>query len=75
MQIFLSEADGDRTVNIGLSNAQAVAGDAKLDSLLASTVLTISDADTKSSKGGGAFDLLTLLLFGVVALVRKRLVI
>ncbi|VAW50484.1 hypothetical protein MNBD_GAMMA05-887 [hydrothermal vent metagenome] len=70
-----SEAGGDRTVNISLSNAQAVAGDAELDSLLASTVLTISDADTKSSKGGGAFDLLTLLLFGVVALVRKRLLV
>ena len=70
-----SEADGDRTVNISLSNAQAVAGDAELDSLLASTVLTISDADTKFSKGGGAFDLLTLLLFGVVALVRKRLLV
>ncbi len=71
-----SEADGDRTVNISLSNAQAVAGDAELDSLLASTVLTISDAGAaKSSKGGGAFNLLTLLLFAVVVLVRKRLVV
>ncbi len=68
------EADGDRTVNISLSNAQAVTGDAELDSLLASTVLTISDVAEKSSSGG-SFDGMTLLLFSLVALVRKRLLI
>lgn len=73
-----NEIDGDKTINLSLSNAQTNSGDVVLDNQQSSAIVSIVDDETPTSSddddgGGGAFSLSALLLMSLWGLVGRRL--
>ncbi len=73
-----SDTDGDKTVNLSLSNAQANSGDVTLDNQSAASVLTIvddesvvTDDESKKSGGGGSLNLMSLFLVMLLLSLRR----
>ncbi|VAW53137.1 hypothetical protein MNBD_GAMMA05-1700, partial [hydrothermal vent metagenome] len=76
-----SVTDGDKTVNLSLSNVQTISGKATLDKQQQIAVLTIVDDETSASGsagsgsggGGGAFNPLMVVLFALLAVAGRGL--